>query len=875
MSNYLHDPRYIRVNGRPLIIVYRPSLLPAPKQTSERWRAWCKENEIGEIYLAYTQSFENANPAQYGFDAAIEFPPNMSRPPVISDSIKPLHDNFSCTVYDWQALAVRSEKYTQPEYKLFRSVCPGWDNTPRRKNNSTVFINNTPGLYRHWLENAITDTKQRYSNPEEQMVFINAWNEWAEGAYLEPDDQNGYAYLKATRDALESNSATRRIVLVGHDAHPHGAQTLLLYILKMLVNELGFQVDLVLLGEGPLISEYQSYAKVHLLYGNRDIKEDGIQLANLLYAQGISSAIANTTVTGHFVVSLKKAGFTVVSLIHELPGVIQKYQLESHVKAIADSADHVVFPAQQVLNGFMSFVDLPESKIAIRPQGIFRPNKYRSESDIDSTRIWLRNKYHLPESAKIILSIGYADHRKGVDLFVEAGISLIRSLDDVYFIWVGHFDSNIEPSIRKKVEESEYADRFIFPGLDFDTDRYYAGSDVYALTSREDPFPSVVLEALDVALPVVAFEGAGGFCELLSRGGGTIVPAFEMDKYTSAISDLLKDKKLAQRQGENGRKIVKEEFSFRKYVFDIAVLTNVDLQRVSAIIPNYNYEDYLTVRLNSVADQLYPIYEIIILDDHSSDGSKELIKEFVDNSQIDCKTVFNKRNSGSPFRQWLSGLELVQGDLVWIAEADDMASTEFLDEVIKPFVDDEVVLSYCQSKQINSDGHVLAESYHEYLSDISLTKWNNQYIQNGIDEITETLGIKNTIPNVSAVLFNREPLYNVLSRNIEEISSYRVAGDWLTYVYVLGKGKIAFTPLALNYHRRHLDSVTISSFGISQLKEILEVQQRVRDLYDIPTSIQLKANGYVQRLYKEFNLQLSMATKWYEHPELSHFSKAV
>lgn len=226
---YLADPRYIRVDGKPLLMVYRPSLLPSARQTAERWRDWCRRNGIGEIFLAYTQSFERSDPAIYGFDAAIEFPPNNSAPPNVTDTVTPLRSEFGSTVYDWSVFPARSEHYEPREYPLFRSVCPGWDNTARRKNKGIVFVNNTPALYRRWLDNAIDDTLEHARTPGERIVFVNAWNEWAEGAHLEPDERNGYAYLQATRNALiemrpdaagTDGDGGRRIAIVIHAYYP-------------------------------------------------------------------------------------------------------------------------------------------------------------------------------------------------------------------------------------------------------------------------------------------------------------------------------------------------------------------------------------------------------------------------------------------------------------------------------------------------------------------------------------------------------------------------------------------------------------------------------------------------------------------------------
>lgn len=201
MAKYLRDPRYIRVDGKPLFIVYRPKLFPDMKATAKRWREWCRSNGIGEIYLAYTQSFECVDPAIYGFDAAVEFPPNNSSPPNITSRVKPAVDDFQSTVYDWRVFVERSKNYKLPEYKLFRGVNPSWDNTARRKKKGSILLHSSPCGYQEWLYNAIIDTRQRFAKPDERLVFINAWNEWAEGAHLEPDQRYGYAYLEATRMA--------------------------------------------------------------------------------------------------------------------------------------------------------------------------------------------------------------------------------------------------------------------------------------------------------------------------------------------------------------------------------------------------------------------------------------------------------------------------------------------------------------------------------------------------------------------------------------------------------------------------------------------------------------------------------------------------
>ncbi len=239
-SKYIMDKRYIRINGKPLLIVYRPSDLPDPKKTSEIWRNWCRENGIGEIYLAYTQSFDSEDPKNFGFDAAIEFPPNNSEITNVTDETPGLAENFSGQVYQWNDLVERSESYQESDYALFRCVNPGWDNSARRGLSASIVKGSTPDLYQQWLENAIGCTIKSFDSQSQRLVFANAWNEWAEGAHLEPDMRYGYAYLQATRNALEGvkkvtpsiNNAEILAVIV-HAFYPDVLEEILVSLTKM------------------------------------------------------------------------------------------------------------------------------------------------------------------------------------------------------------------------------------------------------------------------------------------------------------------------------------------------------------------------------------------------------------------------------------------------------------------------------------------------------------------------------------------------------------------------------------------------------------------------------------------------------------------
>lgn len=854
VSQYLRDERYIRIDGRPLLLVYRPNLLPNARETVARWREWARANGLGELYLAYTQSFERADPRDYGFDAAIEFPPNNSQPPSKADSVSLINPEHSGYILDWTHFVERSRAYQDTPYRLFRGVTPSWDNEARKPGRGTVFVGSTPKLYEEWLLNAATDTVERIENPDERIVFINAWNEWAEGAHLEPDRRYGYAWLHATRNALVQaahGGVVRRVLVVSHDAHAHGAQFLALNLVRALASQFNIEVATVLLGEGPLKAEFERWSIVHDLTGVDPASDDARAFVKTLAQQGFKSAICNTTVSGRFVGTLSRQGIECISLIHELDGMLKKYKLEQHAAEIAEHAKAVVFPANMVKESFTRFSGLDGHKARLRPQGLYKRNRMRG--DIDRARTMLREQLKLPAHAKVVLGVGYGDLRKGTDLFARAAAPF-ADRDDVHFIWLGHWDNEAREKVDAIVSRQGMTSRFHFPGLLFDTDQFYAGADVLALTSREDPFPSVVLESLEVGVPVVAFEGASGSAELLKQGCGIVVPFEDVGAFADAVGALLDDPRRAAELGAEGTRLVTEDFSFRSYVFDLLDLLGCGFKRVSVVVPNYNYERYIGERLDTILKQDYPIYELIVLDDHSSDESERVIRQQLADQHIDNRVVVNHVNSGSVFAQWKRGVELARGDYVWIAEADDLSDPEFLSTVIEGFDDARTVMSYSESKQMSETGEIVCEHYRDYVADISGDKWTRAYVGAGSEEIARALAIKNTIPNVSAVVFKRQVLHEVLSRHFDEIRTFRVAGDWMVYLRVLDRGLIAFVPDALNLHRRHGSSVTIGGKAEALVKEIRQMQMWVRANYTIDASVVEAADRYARELCAQFGL---------------------
>jgi hypothetical protein len=196
---FLEDDRYIRVDGKPLVLLYRARLLPDLPRTAAIWRRTAREAGVGDLYLAAVQSFDTGevDPRTWGFDAAVEFPPHGYA--VAAPS--PRGARFEGRFFDYPKSAARFSARPLPSYPLFRTAMPSWDNSPRRGRRAHVFVNGTPEHYERWLATIVRQTRQ-FKTGGERIVFINAWNEWAEGNYLEPDQERGRSYLEATARAL-------------------------------------------------------------------------------------------------------------------------------------------------------------------------------------------------------------------------------------------------------------------------------------------------------------------------------------------------------------------------------------------------------------------------------------------------------------------------------------------------------------------------------------------------------------------------------------------------------------------------------------------------------------------------------------------------
>jgi glycosyltransferase involved in cell wall biosynthesis len=462
----LRHERYIKIDGRPLIVIYRVQLLPNPASTVQRWKEYCKEAGINEPYFVAAQTFGFADPREVGFDAAVEFPPHNIVVEGPAQNVKLFNPEYEGKIYSYQDLARKMQDYNAGKpYKVFKTVSPGWDNEPRKPGRGSVYAFSSPALYQEWLESSCNFVAQR-PNPDERLVFINAWNEWGEGAHLEPDREYGYAYLEATKQALKN-----------------------------------------------------------------------------------------------------------------------------------------------------------------------------------------------------------------------------------------------------------------FPRRRF---------------------------------------------------------------------------------------------------------------KVSVIVPNYNHEAFIERRLNSIINQSIKPDEIIFLDDASTDGSLVLAEEILRGSDIKYRIIPNEVNSGSVFKQWLKGLEHAEGDLIWIAESDDEADTDFLKNIMPQFERDDVLIAYGDISYINSDSSKnsgLENYYHE----LCTTRWKSSHVRTAHKLFSGDFAVKNIIPNVSGAVF-RKPV--LTEDEVERLVSYRFAGDWYFYALISRGGSISFCKEAKSYFRLNQGSTSRQAFFTQKhVDEHGMILEDLRALYGISEEV--------------------------------------
>ena len=290
---------------------------------------------------------------------------------------------------------------------------------------------------------------------------------------------------------------------------------------------------------------------------------------------------------------------------------------------------------------------------------------------------------------------------------------------------------------------------------------------------------------------------------------------------------------------------------------------------ISIVVPNYNHARFLNERFQSILNQTYSYYELIILDDNSSDNSLEIIKKYKNDSHV-SHVVINEECSGSPFLQWNRGFKLSKGDLIWIAESDDSCSPHFLERLVSQHCSNNATLSFCRSQQMDEKGRLHATLQNNIYKD---SLWD------GKDFIETFLGKCNIIANASSVLFNR----NNLPYISDDYLNYRGAGDWLFWIEIAKRGKVCFCSESLNYWRKHNDNTTVicdkngeNYYGMKKINDYLFNERLIsKTLYS--NNVYSNINKILNRKFESENVRRELLRIWgYNYSfKTKHFASRI
>lgn len=288
---------------------------------------------------------------------------------------------------------------------------------------------------------------------------------------------------------------------------------------------------------------------------------------------------------------------------------------------------------------------------------------------------------------------------------------------------------------------------------------------------------------------------------------------------------------------------------------------------VSIIVPNYNHENYLEQRLDSIYQQTYQNFEVILLDDSSTDRSVDILERYRLKKKIRIIEI-NKTNTGIPFKQWEKGIKLSKGEIIWIAESDDYADITFLENLIPFFQDENVGVVHCNSILINENNKKIGLSNQIIRTDKKA--WKQNFKKKGLIEIKKHLRYSCTILNASATLF-RKRYYS----NDNKFINYKYCGDWMFWVEILSKSNFVFCSSYLNFFRQSKKSYSgqrISLLSSSQkLKEQLSIIGYAHELCSIPFKFSIIKHYWIVKYWVGNVRCLGLYKQYWTSSSIGHF----
>lgn len=703
--NMMKDSRYIRHNGKPVLLVYRIKIIPNWLETAKIWREECRKAGLGEIHLCSIRfGLEplEGMPAQHGLDSYVLFPPQDMRFVDAKTKVHDLNSSFGGTMYSYDEVVESDITRFKPGYEwpVHRGAMLGWDNTARRMTSSRVFVGCTPLRYRAWLKQILLQ-EDRHNPNHESLLFINAWNEWAEGTTLEPDQQYGKGYLEATKSVLRNYNVSFKYEDINHSAvqdspkkqrfikrytpltqplrwegklelkstqptvllcaHISGHQLFggersFVDMIKTL-KRLDFNVIVTLPSSNnkeyiELLSNY-AHAIYTFPYPQwiADREPDNrltIQFSNLIAKYNIAIVYSNTIVLLEPAAAARKMGRISLTHIREL------------ITFDDSLRERIGLPVQDIVKEVFQRYDFAIANSAATELVFARTGKtFYAPNAIDQEEV------QSPNEIKEIIKFGIVSSnipKKGISDFIEVARLCQDLTNKAEFIVIGPDNDHT------KIYKQQIADGLLPSNIKLagyrDTPKQ-AMSEINVLLNLSqfaESFGRTVAEAMAAKRPVIAYEW-GALPELIiHEKNGFLAPFGDTVVVADYVRKIVNNPKLITKLGCAGHKHVVSKFShealFKKLQTAFSAIkksskwnllaeqghTESKLNRLTVIIPVYNAPNEVKNCLDSVLTHTPKDVNVVVINDGSTDPEVSNLISSYANTRLVIRN--NEKNIG-------------------------------------------------------------------------------------------------------------------------------------------------------------------------------------------------------------------------------------
>ena len=482
------------------------------------------------------------------------------------------------------------EHFVATDFENQISPSPFFDTVAYLDANPDIAINKMCAVY-HYSRFGKDEGRRSFIdvNQIQSMNFRNPDEIYYLSSYLGADVEFAQALL-----SIDKSKPT--VICISHEASMTGAPLIILKIAQSLRRDYDLNIVNLLCNDGAIRSRFEAIGPTYSLEGSTPYRNGDLYCAKIKAFLGFMELLKpcgiymNSAESRHTLPDLFSLRVPIHSLLHENAKCYYQFE-DKPFENIAKFSDRVIFPSSYVRDAATQFGEIAESQSEIVPQGLLKEELLEPPNFENAKEI--REQYEIPEDATLILGCGTGDGRKGLDSFVSTAISLINLMPDskIYFGWVGYInaENNMSPSFWANwdAETSGHKDKILFFGPQKKVADFFHASDILYLTSRIDPYPCVVNEAMACGKPVVLFKDGSGCVDLVTEEGGAIVPYGDIFAACKTLKKLIKDKRTQELAGERNRQHVKQNMNFDDYVAKLFDRLAADMQK-----PNYEMNNY-------------------------------------------------------------------------------------------------------------------------------------------------------------------------------------------------------------------------------------------------------------------------------------------